>query len=238
MGYINKNIDGLVITRLTDIGRRKISQGNFKISYFQLGDSEVDYNFNPPSNLMILSPEPNSQNNVGIPSSTKNGIKYPFYLSNTSWTTYGNPFEISAVESVFNTASPIGFFTPDKTCASTTPQMILNQSSEYMVNAKYRSTSSINSSSLSFSVTNTAQCSDAANGNPRPLDFVTIYYNNQSVNSDIHCSCMSSCRPILTYRTQTNNSIDNLDRDLLDLTSFIDATGRARAFVFSKTLPS
>ena len=44
MGYILKDTQGLVVTRLTDAGRRKISQGNFNISYFQVGDSEVSYN--------------------------------------------------------------------------------------------------------------------------------------------------------------------------------------------------
>ena len=43
MGYILKNTDGLLNTRITDVGRRAISRGNFNISYFQVGDSEVDY---------------------------------------------------------------------------------------------------------------------------------------------------------------------------------------------------
>ena len=43
MSYIIKNTSGLINTRLTDVGRRKISQGNFSISYFQIGDSEVSY---------------------------------------------------------------------------------------------------------------------------------------------------------------------------------------------------
>ena len=46
MSYINKTTDGLVNTILTDAGRRRLSQGNFNISYFQIGDSEVCYNFN------------------------------------------------------------------------------------------------------------------------------------------------------------------------------------------------
>ena len=43
MGYIVKDTQGLIISRLTDVGRRKISQGNFNISYFQIGDSEINY---------------------------------------------------------------------------------------------------------------------------------------------------------------------------------------------------
>ena len=113
MGYIIKDTQGLVVTRLTDIGRRKISQGNFNISYFQIGDSEVsytaltDYNY---SNSMVLEPSYNAQNNVGIPQSTKNDVKYPFYLQGTTGTTYGIPFQNSVIDEVFNTAAPTGFF--------------------------------------------------------------------------------------------------------------------------------
>jgi hypothetical protein len=34
MGYIIKNTSGLVNTRVTDTGRQRLSEGNFKISYF------------------------------------------------------------------------------------------------------------------------------------------------------------------------------------------------------------
>ena len=43
MAYIIKNTSGLVNTRVTDTGRKKLSQGNFNISYFQIGDSEISY---------------------------------------------------------------------------------------------------------------------------------------------------------------------------------------------------
>ena len=47
MAYIIKNTSGLVNTRMTDTGRLKMSQGNFNISYFQIGDSE-------PSSFIVL----------------------------------------------------------------------------------------------------------------------------------------------------------------------------------------
>ena len=43
MSYIIKNTSGLINTRLTDVGRRRLSEGNFNISYFQIGDSEISY---------------------------------------------------------------------------------------------------------------------------------------------------------------------------------------------------
>ncbi len=44
MGYIIKDTAGLINTKLTDTGRQYLSEGNFNISYFQIGDSEVCYN--------------------------------------------------------------------------------------------------------------------------------------------------------------------------------------------------
>ena len=44
MSYIIKNTAALINTKLTDSARKKISQGKFDISYFQIGDSEVCYN--------------------------------------------------------------------------------------------------------------------------------------------------------------------------------------------------
>ena len=43
MSYIIKNTSGLVNTRVTDTGRQKMSEGNFRVAYFQIGDSEVYY---------------------------------------------------------------------------------------------------------------------------------------------------------------------------------------------------
>ncbi len=42
MAFIIKDTTALINTQLTDVGRRKISQGNFNVAYFQLGDSEFN----------------------------------------------------------------------------------------------------------------------------------------------------------------------------------------------------
>ena len=113
MGYIIKENQGLLVTRITDVGRRKISEGNFNISYFQIGDSEVNYNtltdYNN-SNFQILEPSYNAHNNVGVPQSNKNDVKYPFYLQGSTGATYGIPFMASSDDSIYNTAAPNGFF--------------------------------------------------------------------------------------------------------------------------------
>jgi hypothetical protein len=109
MAYNLKNTTGLVNTRITDTGRLKLSQGNFGISYFQIGDSEVTYNVLPDSYTQsttnILEPNYNSQNSVGVPQSNKQDIKYPFFVDGTNGSTYGIPFMDSQVYGVFNSAA-------------------------------------------------------------------------------------------------------------------------------------
>ena len=43
MSYIIKHTAALINTMVTDAARKKMSQGDFNISYFQVGDSEVCY---------------------------------------------------------------------------------------------------------------------------------------------------------------------------------------------------
>ena len=146
MGFILKNNQGLIVTRLTDVGRRKISQGKFNVKYFQIGDSEVDYNAYEKlsfSNGMVLEPMQNSQNNTGIPDSTKNGVKYPYYYSEYSGNTYGIPIQSSTVENIFNTAVPLGFFLTDTTCANGSPKLKPNAGSSYSKNSNSRFSSPI-----------------------------------------------------------------------------------------------
>jgi hypothetical protein len=114
MSYIVKNTGAIINTRLTDAGRRKLSQGNFNISYFQIGDSEVCYNCTTSldeSTLNILTPQYNAQNDSGLPQSNKGHIKYPFYLDPTSGTTWGIPFENSGIDDFFNQTISRGPFT-------------------------------------------------------------------------------------------------------------------------------
>ena len=139
MGYIIKENQGLLITRLTDTGRKKISEGNFNVSYFQIGDSEVNYNAIANydiTNFQILETSYNAQNSTGVPQSTKNDVKYPFYLQGSSGLTYGIPFMASSDESVFNTAAPNGFFSAStaSTCYLPYHTSAYTYNSQYVVN--------------------------------------------------------------------------------------------------------
>jgi hypothetical protein len=134
MSYIIKNTAALINTRITDVGRRKISQGNFNIAYFQVGDSEVSYtavpNYNSTNNS-ILMPAYNAQNDTGVPESNKQNVKYPFYVQGNSGNTYGIPYMDSKVEPVYNSAGVKGFFT------GSTSSWLRQYSSAYTVNSVY-----------------------------------------------------------------------------------------------------
>ncbi len=122
MAYIIKNTAGLINTRLTDVGRRNISQGNFNIAYFQIGDSEVNYtavpNYNQTNNS-ILMPAFNAQNDTGSPQSNKQNIKYPYYVEGNLGNTYGIPFMDNQIQQVYNSAGSKGFFTTGTTLIET-----------------------------------------------------------------------------------------------------------------------
>ena len=115
MSYIIKNTSALINSRLTDTGRQRLSEGNFNISYFQIGDSEVSYDVLPSSynqyNTMILEPAFNAQNSSGVPQSNKQNVKYPYYVDGFTGNTYGIPYMDSVVSPVYNRAEPRGFFT-------------------------------------------------------------------------------------------------------------------------------
>ena len=205
MGYILKNTSGLINTRITDTGRLKISQGNFNISYFQIGDSEVSYNALPQSsynqfNSFVLEPSFNAQNSAGVPQSNKENVKYPYYVDGTAGNTYGIPFMASIVEPVYNRASPRGFFT------GTTVGDVINWS------AKTNNTHVINSNYIidmsTLIGTNTINviynsCNDNA---IRPIqngDIITIYLDGNGMSD---CICITGTTTTTSTSTTTTTT--------------------------------
>ena len=116
MAFIIKNTSALINTLITDAARKRISQGRFDISYFQIGDSEVCYNcvnnFDPV-NFNVLMPQFNAQNTAPIPEKNRMHVKYPLFLDSTSGSTFGVPFDNSYIDNIYNSAAPRGFFTGD-----------------------------------------------------------------------------------------------------------------------------
>ncbi len=231
MAYIIKNTSGLISTRLTDVGRRKLSQGNFLISYFQIGDSEVSYSAATPYNQVrnnILMPSFNAQNDTGYPQSNKEEVKYPYYVQSGSGIKYGIPFMDSGYDIVYNTQGPKGFF------SASTATTIVQTSSAYTVTSNYfvdmTTLSGQTDIFLDFDY-----CA-ATSGTPRVGDFITIYYDGVG-----NCNSVNTV-PILTYKIVGLNPTTGttaqtpwhvyLDRPVPNYTATTTAGNYARAQIY------
>jgi len=196
MSYIIKNTSGLINTRITDTGRLKMSQGNFNVSYFQVGDSEVSYdkvsvNYNQV-NSFVLTPPFGSQNSDGIPQSNKQNVKYPYYVDNIGKNTYGIPYMDSTVESVFNRAPLRGFFSGNTTASTINWSALTSnnyvKTSNYLVNPL--SLNGTNEITLIYS-----GCNTSSFGGYEVGDFITIYFDGLGCEN---CSCTNLPTPTPT----------------------------------------
>jgi hypothetical protein len=196
MTYILKNTSGLINTRVTDAGRQKISQGNFNISYFQVGDSEVSYNVLPSTynqtNSFVLEPPFNSQNISGVPQSNRQNVKYPYYVDGNEGNTFGIPYMDSGVDSVFNRAPLRGFFTGNTT-ASTISWSALT-SNIYAVSANYVVDMSTLNGTNQITITNVG-CDSTNKNKPSVGDIITIFYDGRA---EYNCGCINLPTPTPT----------------------------------------
>ena len=101
MSFLNSNNSEFLSARITNRGRKAIANGNFNIQYFQIGDSEYDYN------LSSLTGSTNHQK-VFAPFDYDGGVKYPFGLDSTISTTYGTPISNNKTVTLRNEMGPAG----------------------------------------------------------------------------------------------------------------------------------
>ncbi len=194
MGYIIKNTSGLINTRLTDVGRRNISQGSFQISYFSIGDSEVNYTAVPSysvTNNNILMPAFNAQNDNGVPQSNKENIKYPLFVKGITGNTYGIPFMDSNIDYIYNSQVPYGFFVTGNTYPFSA-----QTSSAYTVTSNYvveMNTLSGQTSGVSI----TYDFAASTTGTPSIGDFITFFFDGNGYNTGVFTTS-----PVLTYKIQ------------------------------------
>jgi hypothetical protein len=84
MSYLNQSFSENLATRLTNKGRQRIAEGNFNISYFQIGDSEYNYSGSTTLQKVLMPFDFDSQ------------VKYPYlsseytYTGSTTGATYGS----------------------------------------------------------------------------------------------------------------------------------------------------
>lgn len=196
MAYIIKNTSGLVNTRVTDTGRQKLSQGNFKVAYFQIGDSEISYDKLPSNynftNSFVLEPAFNTQNSAGVPESNRQSIKYPYYVDGTSGSTYGIPYMDSTIDPVYNRAPLRGFFTGNTTASTVVWSALTNN--QYVVSSNYiidmSTLNGTNKVDLIYS-----GCNYTNTNKPSIGDLITIYYDGFG---EYDCNCVNLPTPTPT----------------------------------------
>lgn len=193
MSYIIKNTSGLINTKLTDVGRRYLSQGNFNIAYFQIGDSEVSYTAAPGFSIVnndILMPAFNSQNDTGSPQSNKQNIKYPYYVQGSTGNTYGLPYMDSSFTEIYNAAGEKGFFLTGGTPGSWSAQT----SSAYTVSSNYYV--DMDGFTGQTDITITLDVCSPTTGTPKIGDLISIIYDGNGGCGDI------GTFPVLFYKIQ------------------------------------
>ena len=82
MSFLSTGYTATVAARLTEMGRTAISQGNFNIEYFAVGDSEYNYS-GPASGL--------TSQGIFAPFDKDTHIKYPLWYTTSGTTFYGIP---------------------------------------------------------------------------------------------------------------------------------------------------
>ena len=227
MGFIIKDTAALINTKITDTGRQQLSQGNFNIAYFQIGDSEVCYECASgvlPSAGYVLEPPFNAQNSTGTPQSNKQNIKYPYYLQGTTGSTYGIPAMQSVETNIWNFTNPLGFFTGSPGSFSAITNSAFTVTSNYTID--YADCSSGYSIDLTYDL-----CSPST-GTPEIGDFVTFIFDSNG-----GCGDITGNYPILTYKIQdvTGSTATTftitVDRALPDFVNQ-GCTGNARALIY------
>ncbi len=214
MAYIIKNTAALINTKITDAARKKMSQGKFDISYFQVGDSEVCYDCVDGINLTdmnVLMPQDNAQNLSPIPQKNRMHIKYPLFLDSTSGSTYGVPFDASYIDNIFNSAAPRGFFT-----GNTTSGFTLYTTSAYTINPNFVVDNTTLTSGNTLTISS-ASVNPSVSGTVTSGMFMTLFTQSS-------ISPLSGNSPMFTYKvinvtgdTSTGSTITiEVDRQLPD----------------------
>jgi hypothetical protein len=206
MAYIVKNTSALINTRLTDTARQKLSEGNFNISYFQVGDSELSYNtltgtsYNQSSNN-ILEPNFNSQNSAPGQSNKQN-VKYPIYVDSNNGSTYGIPFSDPLVSPIYNRATMRGFFSGNTTTPPSSWSALTDN--EYVIYSNYVVDISTFTGGTTIKVIYSG-CDTNIVRLPAKGDLITIFFDGNTI------SCSNGPTPITPTPTRTPTPTPSYD---------------------------
>jgi hypothetical protein len=121
MSFLNSNHAEYLTARITNEGRKAIAKGTFNIEFFQIGDSEFDYD-----TIFSGLTGTTGQQKVFAPFDNESGVKYPYSLGSDTLTstTYGTPISNSSTTTLRNEMGSAGFVSMYSTAPTvkTTPQ--------------------------------------------------------------------------------------------------------------------
>ena len=210
MSYIIKNnTQGAIVARLTDAGRKKLSEGKLNIGLFQLGDSEMCYNCYNTSlpaqytGLNILQAEHNAQNLLPLPEKNKGHVKYPISGGITSGDTFGPTIPQHLYEEVYNTATARGFFeVPTTTTPGVYTYFSAQTNAAYTLSSNWLFCASAMTGSSSMQITS-ADCSTQSY-TPINGDLISVTY--EFFGNDCSQLNYSAASQTLFYQVQAGNT--------------------------------
>lgn len=192
MAFLVANVSENLAARITNKGRKKIAQGDFNISYFQVGDSEFDYT----TPFYEFDGDVNASQKVLMPFDKDSQVKYPYKYSESSLTgtTYGTPVQSASWDRITNYLSAVGF---------------VSDYSGATIDATYEA--------VDISVINGTNILSVLNGTSYyNIEFITIFFGELGIGGTITNEVHSS----LTYKiTEIVGNDLYLDRPMPDLSS-------------------
>ena len=110
MSFLNSNNSEFLSARITRRGRQSIAEGNFNIKYFQIGDSEFDYNgkFSGFTGAITGGTRAPHQR-IFAPVDGDQHVKYPYLIDANETINFGNAAQQSYVDTLKNPMGPAGF---------------------------------------------------------------------------------------------------------------------------------
>ena len=175
MSFLNSNHAEYLTARITNEGRKAIAKGSFDIKFFQIGDSEFDYNTSF-SGLTGTT----GQQKVFAPFDYESGVKYPYSLGVDvlTSTTYGTPISNSSTTTLRNKMGAGGFISQYDLFGTSTKSLIPITGSTFTEN--YSGTT-IESSvgTISFSAltgTNTITFTKITGVTFNQFDYITLVF--------------------------------------------------------------
>lgn len=196
MSFLNSSNSEFLSARITRKGRKSISEGDFVIKYFQIGDSEFDYTL---SGFTGSGSTPRQR--TLAPMDGDQHVKYPYLLSSSDVINYGNAIQQSTTTTLKNPMGPAGFITNYReydavACTGTTVECL----------SKQIALSEVDGTNI-LSVTGATDFSEC--------EFITLVFKNQFISQNY---VITGATQSLVYKiTGTSANELYLDRPMPNL---------------------